>query len=166
MAGVPRIPDFTTVQIYTVNRAEIYLINALFMKSSTFIEAKQGLILKKLNMQISDASWSNKVMFGECIHFYSNKYSRVYDSTERNDAKIYSQKIIISTKKGHRILQKYESAVVFSVVLLVVVAKVVFGMVVVSAVVVGIRQHARFWLEEHKDGSRIPRQVSEFAESQ
>lgn len=43
MAGVPRIPDFTTVQIYTVNRAEIYLINALFMKYFIFIEAKQGL---------------------------------------------------------------------------------------------------------------------------
>ena len=73
----------------------------------------------------------------------------VYESAKRNDAKIYSQKIIVSTKKGHRILQKYESAVVFSVVILLVVAKVVFGIVVVvSPVVVGIRQHARFWLEE------------------
>ena len=64
-------------------------------------------------------------------------------------------------------MHKNESAVVFSVSLLVVVAKVVFGIVVVvSRVVVGIRQHARFWLEEHKDSSRILGQVFESAESQ
>lgn len=31
-------------------------------------------------MQINDASQSNQVIFGQYIHFYSKKYSRVYET--------------------------------------------------------------------------------------